>query len=340
MTSSQTRPPLDQLDLFSGAVMPLGDHLEELRRRLILALLGLLPFFVVALFISRPTMEFLLKPVQAALRDSGLPPYVQSTGPVEVFASYTQIAIILTILGGSWWILTQAWLFIRPGLYRTERRFVYILIPMSFALTITGVIFMYTLMLPVVLSFFITFGSSLGVPEYAQGIDALAAQTQSAALPSAPILQGDPPNPDPGQYWINLDRRELRVCLEQAQPGQAPLVGSVPLTSGSGILQLYRLKEYVGLILMLALGFAVGFQMPVVVLLLGWAGIVEPKDLAGARRYMVMGCLVVSGALTPADPLSMFILAVPLYLLYELGMILLKLMPARSLAPEPAEADA
>ena len=89
---------------------------------------------------------------------------------------------------------------------------------------------------------------------------------------------------------------------------------------------------------MLSLGFAVGFQMPVVVLLLGWAGIVEPKDLTGIRKYMLMGCLVASSILTPADPLSMVLLAGPLYVLYELGLILLRLMPARALTGDDGDA--
>lgn len=306
--------------------MPLGDHLEELRRRIVLALVGLVPFFVLALLVSRGVLEFLLVPVRAALRDAGLPPVIQSTGPIEVFGSYMRVALILTILAGSWWLLTQLWLFVRPGLYHAERRFVYILIPMSVLLTALGTVFMYTVMLPVVLAFFITFGSTLGVPEY-RPVDLPA----GVVLPEAPVLQGDPPNPRPGQHWINLELREARFCLSIDDSGR-PLVAGTALTSGSGILQLYRLSEYVKLILMLALGFAIGFQMPVVVLLLGWAGVVEPRDLTGARRYMLMGCMVAGAFLTPADPLSMLLLAVPLYLLYELGLILLRVLPASRIA--------
>jgi sec-independent protein translocase protein TatC len=315
--------------------MPLGDHLDELRKRLILVIAGLLPFLVVALTISRGALEFMIRPVRGALRDAGLPPLIQSTGPAEVFGSYVKVAVILTVLGGSWWVLTQAWLFVRPGLYRRERRFVYVLIPLSVSLTVAGVMFMYAVMLPVVLGFFITFGASLGVPDY--NPDPAAS---SIVLPQAPVLAGDPPDPAVGQYWVNKDLRELRICLSDPADG-APEIRGVPLTSGSGILQLYRLSEYVNLILMLALGFAVGFQMPVVVLLLGWAGIVEPRDLVGIRKLMLMGCLIVAAILTPADPVSMLLLGIPLYLLYEFGLILLRLMPADRLGGgEPADADA
>ncbi len=314
--------------------MPLGDHLEELRKRLVLMLFGLVPFFVVALTVSRPVLEFLIRPVRAALRDAGLPPVIQSTGPIEVFGSYMKIALILTILGGSWWVLTQLWMFVRPGLYRTERRFVYILIPLSVTMTGVGVVFMYTVMLPVVLAFFIGFGSTLGEPGY-NPVDLPA----GVVLPAAPLVQGDPATLEVGSLWINTELSELRTCVGFAPDG-SPIISGTPLTGGSGILQLYRLKEYVGLVLMLSLGFAIGFQMPVVVLLLGWAGIVEPDDLTGVRKFVLMGCLVLSAILTPADPLSMVLLAGPLYLLYEFGLVLLRLMPAKSLGGEAGDGGA
>lgn len=56
--------------------------------------------------------------------------------------------------------------------------------------------------------------------------------------------------------------------------------------------------------------------------------------LAKYRKHAMMGAAVVSAVLTPADPLSMALLAVPLYLLYELGAILLVVLPARRIAGE------
>lgn len=315
--------------------MPLGDHLDELRRRLIFVLIGLLPFFVASLFIARPVLEFLIVPLQRALRSRGLSSDLQNTGVYEGFASYAKIAIILTLIGGAWWVLTQLWLFIRPGLYRRERRFVYILIPLSVTMTGLGVAFMYSVMLPVVLSFFIGFGSSIGATE-SPVVDVPA----GVVLPIAPAIAGDPAAPEVGQVWINTALKQLRVCVELAGDGSPVILSSKLQASDVGIEQVYRLKEYVSLVVMLALGFAVGFQMPVVVLLLGWAGIVEPRDLTRVRRYVLMGCLVAGAFLTPADPVSMVLLAGPLYVLYELGLILLRAMPARSVADADAESTA
>ena len=69
-------------------------------------------------------------------------------------------------------------------------------------------------------------------------------------------------------------------------------------------------------------------------LLLGWAGIVEPESLTGHRKMVIFGCAISGAILTPADPISMVLLAAPLYLLFEFGIILMKLVPARKVAGE------
>ena len=312
--------------------MPLGEHLEELRKHLLLAILGLVPFLIVSFIFGRRVLEFLTVPVRKALIEAGLQPKLQATSPVEVFASYMKVAILMTILAGSWWILIQLWRFVSPGLYRQERRFVYVLVPMSFTLTIVGTAFMYYVMLPVVLAFFINFGSTLGIG------DVTAAPTTAevspeilATIPSIPVLDGDLPNPEVGQKWFNSRLMQERICIAIDSDG-VPLIAGTFYEGISGISQDYRLTEYIKLVLTFALGFAVGFQMPVVVLLLGWAGLIDRKAMAGYRRYIIMGCCVVGAFLTPADPVSMLLLAGPLYLLFELGLILLIVAPASAVA--------
>ena len=58
---------------FGDKIMPFGDHLEELRSRLIYALLGVLPILVVSLVIGKSVLNFLLHPIAAALEAGGLP---------------------------------------------------------------------------------------------------------------------------------------------------------------------------------------------------------------------------------------------------------------------------
>ena len=90
----------------------------------------------------------------------------------------------------------------------------------------------------------------------------------------------------------------------------------------------------------LALAFGIGFQTPVVVLLLGWAGIVDRKTLAKYRRYAVAISAVAGAILTPADPLSMMLLAIPLYVLFELGMLLLVVFPPKLNPDREPDGDA
>lgn len=310
--------------------MPLGDHLEELRKRLIWALIGLVPFLVVAVMVGRAVLTFLTIPVRRALLEAGLPPTLQATSPVEVFASYMKVVLLITILLGSWWVLVQIWKFVSPGLYHQERRFVYLLVPMSFTLTIVGTLFMYYVMLPVVLAFFINFGATLGVGD-------LPTDPGTADVPAgvqlfdAPVLQGDPPAPEHGQVWFNQNLMQLRIALDGDNDGIPAIYGSA-FGIETNIRQDYRLTEYIKLVLTFAIGFAVGFQMPVVVLLLGWAGLIDRRSMAGYRKYILMGCCVIGAFLTPADPVSMFLLAGPLYLLFELGLLLLIVMPADAVA--------
>jgi sec-independent protein translocase protein TatC len=69
-----------------------------------------------------------------------------------------------------------------------------------------------------------------------------------------------------------------------------------------------------------AFGFA--FEIPIVVVLLVWAGIVEPDDLTQKRPYVVVGCFVIAMLLTPPDPFTQSMLAIPMWLLFELGIFL------------------
>jgi len=325
--------PLDQPFQRDPAEMPLGDHLEDLRRRLIYALLGLLPIVIVALLAGRWLLAVLIQPVTRALRSAGLNPELQATSPIETFASYVHIAIIASILVGSPWVLYHAWRFVAPGLYAAERRFVYVLVPLSAALTALGILFLYTVILPVVLSFFIGFGAGVGDRDPGRAEIPPEVALQPAPSPIL-ILAGDPPSPTPGQEWINTKLMQRRVCIGVV--GGEPVIVGSPLTRAAGIAQQYRIREYVSLFLNLALAFALGFQTPVVVLLLGWTGLVTRQMLGKYRRHIALGAVVLSAVLTPADPVSMVLLAGPLYVLFEFGLLLMRWLPAERIAGKHA----
>ena len=89
-----------------------------------------------------------------------------------------------------------------------------------------------------------------------------------------------------------------------------------------------RISEWLGFVLILPLGFGVGFQLPLVMLFLERIGIFDVETYASQWRIAVIVIFVVSAILTPADPYSMLFLAVPLCLLYFGGLSLCRWLPA------------
>jgi len=94
------------------------------------------------------------------------------------------------------------------------------------------------------------------------------------------------------------------------------------------------IQKYWDFTLAIFFGFGLTFEVPVVEMLLVKLGMVTTKQLREARRYVIVGAFVVAAVLTPPDPLSQFMLAVPLCLLYELGIWLAGFVRARSRSPD------
>lgn len=312
-------------------LMSFGDHLEDLRRRLILSLLGVVPIFCVAFAFGRPILGLLIEPAREALVAGGQPSPLLATGPFETFGSVVHIAFVATILLGSPWILYQLWAFISPGLYAHERRFVHILIPFSGVLVLVSLVFMYLAILPVVLTFFIGFSGGIDAPEPRMG-----ALPEGVVLPIIPVLDFDPIDAPVNSIWVNSDLWQLRVAVPDPKGSSdgtpALKVKSVEIVDAQGIIQQYRISEYIKTLLNLALGFGIAFQTPVVVIMLGWVGIINPYVMSKYRKYAIAICTVVGAVLTPADPISMLLMAIPLYMLYELGLFVLRVMPASRVA--------
>ena len=107
--------------------------------------------------------------------------------------------------------------------------------------------------------------------------------------------------------------------------------------TGADVMQ--DLQRYWDFTLAIFFGFGLTFEVPVVEMLLVKLGMVTPRQLREARRYVFVGAFIVAAVLTPPDVLSQFMLAIPLILLYELGIYLAGFIAARSRSPE-AEAEA
>jgi sec-independent protein translocase protein TatC len=306
--------------------MTFGDHLEELRRRLLFAILMVLPIFLLSMVFGQQLVRLILAPAQAQLQEARLPGSFIVTNPVEAIGAYFRVAAVVTIVLGVPAILLQLWMFVSPGLYPHERRFALFLIPLSLLLSVIGLAFLYFIMLPAMLAFLINFGASMG-----QTQSPVVELPPGLVLPQMPVLEGDPGDPSPGAMWFNGKLEQLR--MNAAPAGQPAMIVGAPMMRASGVAQQYRISEYVDLVFTMSLAFAIGFQTPVIVLLLGWMGIVSREMLLRKRKHAVLVAFVVAAVLTPSpDPLSMTMLAVPLYMLFELGLILLRVLPTSRLA--------
>ena len=101
-----------------------------------------------------------------------------------------------------------------------------------------------------------------------------------------------------------------------------------------------KVSDYLELCTKLILAFGLCFQLPVVLSLAGMAGLVNAKMLGGFRRYAGFGIVVVAALITPPDPVSQLLLAVPIYGLYEISILCVKLIERRGLARDRDEAAA
>jgi Sec-independent protein secretion pathway component TatC len=305
-----------------GRIMSFGDHLEDLRKRVFLSIIGIVPIFAVAFGFGGDLLRLLLEPVQEQLTKAGQGAQLLATGPFETFGVVVQIALIVTVLVGAPWLLYQLWCFISPGLYKHERKIVHLLLPFSGLLTVCSVLFLYYVILPVILAFFIGFGAKVSSETFVP----TAPVPEGIVFPMIPVLAADPPDPTPGMVWINEALLQQRVCIGIAEDGN-PIIRVLTLTSNIGIAQQYRISEYIKTILNMGLAFGIAFQTPVVVVMLGWVGIINPNLMRRFRKHAIAVSAVLGAVLTPADPLSMLLLAGPLYLLYELGLLILHVLP-------------
>ena len=77
---------------------------------------------------------------------------------------------------------------------------------------------------------------------------------------------------------------------------------------------------YLNFVLKLFFAFGIAFEIPIAAILLIWAGITTPDDLSRKRPYVIVGCFIFGMLLTPPDVISQSLLAVPMWLLFELGV--------------------
>jgi sec-independent protein translocase protein TatC len=123
--------------------MSLLEHLEELRKRIIHSGLYLIVGFFVAYTIRERLSAFMVKPITAALKAHNLDTHLVYLNPVDPFNFYIKISLVFGAIIASPFILFQVWLFIAPGLYRQEKRYILPFMTATVGLFLAGAFFGY-----------------------------------------------------------------------------------------------------------------------------------------------------------------------------------------------------
>ena len=92
------------------------------------------------------------------------------------------------------------------------------------------------------------------------------------------------------------------------------------------------INNYLDFVLVIFFAFGLAFEVPIATVMLVWSGLATVEKLGGARAYVFLGAFVAGMLLTPPDMISQTLLAVPIYLLYEVGLVM-----ARIMLPKPQD---
>ncbi len=157
MSDTAELPPPDSLQDPMPA-MSFLEHLEELRKRIIYSLIAVTVGFFACWNYHEFIFRYVQRPVMDALQRNGMAEKLVYLNPTEPFNLYLKVAFLAGLFVTSPFVLYQVWLFISPGLYRNEKRYV---LPFMFStvfLFLGGGLFAYKMVYPAALNFLIDYG--------------------------------------------------------------------------------------------------------------------------------------------------------------------------------------
>ncbi|MFC1862996.1 twin-arginine translocase subunit TatC [Thermodesulfobacteriota bacterium] len=225
---------------------PFLGHLEELRKRLIYSAIAVAIGFVICYAFSEEFFNLLVSPLKEQLPDDDR---LIFTNLPEMFLTYLKTAIIGGILLTSPVIFYQIWMFVAPGLYKNEKKYIIPFVISSTILFVGGALFGYFVVFPFGFKFFLGYAN-----DYIQ------------AMPSV--------------------------------------------------------KQYFSFAIKLLFAFGVVFELPVVIFFLSRMGLVTASFLRKKRKYAILITFAMAAILTPPDIITQCMMAVPLIVLYEIGIII------------------
>ncbi|MDR4504979.1 MAG: twin-arginine translocase subunit TatC [Candidatus Scalindua sp.] len=231
--------------------LPISEHLEELRSRIIKSIIAVAGFFFISWLFKSKILYIVKKPHNFAMENLGLPQSLQVLSYQEGFYAYIKLCLIASLFMAYPVIVYQIWKFVEAGLYRKERRYVIIFVPFSLIAFVSGILFGYFLLIPYGLQFLIK------------------------------IL-------------------------------------------GSSIEPVITMSQYISLVFLLTIALGIVFQLPLVMLLIAKIGVLKGEDFAKWRKYAILIIFIIAAVITPPDPFTQVMTALPMIALYEIGIILIR----------------
>lgn len=285
-------------DDIDDSAAPLIEHLAELRTRLIRSVIAFLIGIVLAFTVAEPILQFLLGPIEETLRELGDPsPTMQYTSPQEYLFTLFRISMVFGFALAFPFIGFQMWRFVAPGLYRQEKNAFLPFLIASPVMFLLGASFAHFVVTPLAMAFFLGFAD---VPSIIA--DLMSGVVGADAVPVAP-LEG----------------------------------GSANTTEGIRITFFGKVNESLDISLKFIMAFGLCFQLPVLLTLMGKAGLVNSEGMGRVRKYAVVAILVLAALVTPPDVITQGILFVVVYGLYEVSIFLVKRVETKREAQLRAE---
>ncbi len=111
------------------------------------------------------------------------------------------------------------------------------------------------------------------------------------------------------------------------------MFGFLASITPEGVSMMTDIGQYLDFVMAMFLAFGFAFEIPIATVLLVWTGFATPQSLVDKRPYVIVGCFIVGMVLTPPDVLSQILLAVPMWMLYEVGVVFSRFLPVHSNEP-------